>query len=181
MHTEGRGRMVPVLLYPMWTEPMEVAQWTGQRSRFGLYAGQTLSSGVRGGACVGSGSVISVTWGSRARTGRLRWTGLTTTSSRDTELGKYMDIYCDRYAACSSIYMGRGPGTREMAQARGWVIWQGATMGGKVQEVILCDKCVEASRRRWRRDRVDALPDQYPIPELVILDPREGSDDGRQG
>lgn len=86
-----------------------------------------------------------------------------------------MDIYCDRYAVCNSIYLGRGPDTRQMAQARGWVVWEGTTMGGKEQEVTLCDKCVEQSRRQWRRAKVDTLPDQYPIPELVILEPREDS------
>jgi hypothetical protein len=84
-----------------------------------------------------------------------------------------MNIYCDRRPECNSVYLDRGPGTENMAQARGWVIWRGETMGGKQQEVILCDKCVETSRRLWRRAKVDALPDQYPIPELIVLPRKE--------
>ena len=82
-----------------------------------------------------------------------------------------MDIYCDRYPECHSMYLSRGPNTRKMAQARGWVIWRGQTMGGKEQEVILCDKCVEASRRQMRRHRYETLPGQYPIPGLRIVKP----------
>ena len=86
-----------------------------------------------------------------------------------------MDIYCDRFSECRSVFLSRSTGLRgdptdeSMAQARGWVIWRGTTMGGKEQEVILCDKCVEASRRMTRRHRVDALPNQYPIPELRVI------------
>lgn len=80
-----------------------------------------------------------------------------------------MDIYCDRYSECNSVYMNRGPNTEEMARARGWVIWRGSTMGGKEQEVRLCDKCVEASRRRHHLHKYELLPDQYPIPELTIV------------
>lgn len=87
-----------------------------------------------------------------------------------------MNIYCDRYSECNSIYMDRGPTTEEMAQARGWVIWRGATSSGKKYEVILCDKCVDSSRRRTRQYRYDALPDQYPIPELTIVKPQEDND-----
>lgn len=83
-----------------------------------------------------------------------------------------MNIYCDRYTECNSMYMDRGPGTENMAQAKGWIIWRGQTMGGKDKEVILCDKCVEASRRMVRRHRIDALPGQYPIPELTIVKPQ---------
>jgi hypothetical protein len=86
-----------------------------------------------------------------------------------------MNIYCDRRPGCGSVYLDRGPGTENMAQARGWVIWRGVTMGGKQQEVILCDKCVETSRRLWRRAKVDALPDQYPIPELIVLPGEKGT------
>ena len=88
-----------------------------------------------------------------------------------------MNLYCDRYSVCNSMYMDRGtgnpgdPSTESMAQARGWIIWRGATMGGKLQEVILCDLCVDASRRRVRHDRYEPLPDQYPIPELRIVKP----------
>lgn len=82
-----------------------------------------------------------------------------------------MDIYCDRFSVCRSVYLSRGPLTEQMAQARGWVIWRGSTMGGKDSEVTLCDKCVEHSRRQWRRVKPDSLPGQYPIPELVVLDP----------
>lgn len=84
-----------------------------------------------------------------------------------------MNIYCDRYSECNSMYLYRGDNTREMARARGWVIWNGSTMGGRLHEVILCDKCVEASRRRLRRNRYDTLPGQYPIPELRIVAPYE--------
>lgn len=90
-----------------------------------------------------------------------------------------MDIYCDRFSECRSIFMDRQTGhvgeptNEQMAQARGWAIWRGTTMGGKEQEVILCDKCVEASRRMIRRHRTDALPNQYPIPELRIIKPDE--------
>lgn len=82
-----------------------------------------------------------------------------------------MNIYCDRYAECNSVYLDRGPKTKEMARARGWVIWTGTTLGGKEQEVILCDFCVDTSRRRLRHDRYETLPGQYPIPELRIVAP----------
>jgi hypothetical protein len=60
-----------------------------------------------------------------------------------------------------------------MAQARGWTIWRGVTMGGKEQEVVLCDKCVDAGRRMMRRHNYEALPNQYPIPELRVVKPGE--------
>ena len=82
-----------------------------------------------------------------------------------------MNIYCDRYSECKSMYMDRGADTENMARASGWVIWSGQTMGGQDQEVRLCDKCVEASRRMIRRHRYEALPGQYPIPELKIVKP----------
>jgi hypothetical protein len=82
-----------------------------------------------------------------------------------------MNLYCDRYSVCNSMYMDRGSNTEEMARAKGWIVWQGETMGGKLQEVILCDLCVDASRRRVRHDRYEPLPDQYPIPELKIVKP----------
>jgi hypothetical protein len=88
-----------------------------------------------------------------------------------------MNIMCDRYSDCGSIYLDRaipgGPSTESMAQARGWIIWRGQTMGGQNQEVILCDKCVDMSRRMHRRHGYEALPGQYPIPELKILKPGE--------
>jgi hypothetical protein len=80
-----------------------------------------------------------------------------------------MNILCDRRPDCDSNYLYRGPNTEEMARAGGWIIWRGTTMGGKDQEVILCDKCVEASRRGFRRNKYDTLPGQYPIPELRVL------------
>lgn len=86
-----------------------------------------------------------------------------------------MDIYCDRYSSCGSIYLDRdskvpgSPTTESMAQARGWIVWRGSTMGGKDSEVILCDKCVDASRRMLRRHRYEVLPGQYPVPELRIV------------
>jgi len=82
-----------------------------------------------------------------------------------------MNIYCDRFSVCNSMYLDRGAETEKMAQAKGWVIWRGLSMGGKEQEVTLCDKCVEASRRSLRRNRYEELPDQYPIPELRIVKP----------
>jgi hypothetical protein len=84
-----------------------------------------------------------------------------------------MNIYCDRYSECNSMYLDRGPNTEAMAQARGWVIWRGATMGGQEQEVKLCDKCVEASRRLMRHHKYETLPDQYPIPELTVVKANE--------
>ena len=84
-----------------------------------------------------------------------------------------MNLYCDRYSVCNSMYMDRGSNTKEMAQAKGWIVWQGETMGGTVQEVTLCDLCVDASRRRVRHDRYEPLPDQYPIPEPRIVKPGE--------
>lgn len=82
-----------------------------------------------------------------------------------------MNLYCDRFDVCKSTYLDRGLRTKEMAQARGWVVWRGETMGGTIQEVTLCDKCVETSRRAIRRHRYEELPNQYPIPELRIVKP----------
>jgi hypothetical protein len=81
-----------------------------------------------------------------------------------------MNIYCDRFSECNSMYMDRGPDTEKMAQARGWVIFRGKTMGGQDHEVTLCDKCVEAGRRITRRKLVP-LEGQYPIPELKVVKP----------
>jgi hypothetical protein len=83
-----------------------------------------------------------------------------------------MNIYCDRYSECHSMYMDRGEKTEEMARAKGWSIWRGKTLGGKDQEVILCDKCVEAGRR-VSRPKLVPLDGQYPIPELRIVKPGE--------
>lgn len=82
-----------------------------------------------------------------------------------------MDLYCDRFTVCRSIYMDRGDNTVAMAQAKGWVVWHGTSMGGKEQEVTLCDKCVEQSRRRLHHHRYENLPGQYPIPELRVVKP----------
>jgi hypothetical protein len=84
-----------------------------------------------------------------------------------------MDLYCDRYTVCKSMYMDRGPNTKEMARIKGWIVWRGETMGGKIQEVVLCEDCVDRSRRSMRRNRYEELPGQYPIPELRIVKPGE--------
>jgi hypothetical protein len=78
-----------------------------------------------------------------------------------------MDIICDRFDVCRSKLLDRGQETESVARAKGWHIWRGTTMGGKEQEVILCDKCVEGGRRMLKR--VEALPGQYPIPQLEIV------------
>jgi hypothetical protein len=83
-----------------------------------------------------------------------------------------MNIYCDRYSVCNSMYMDRGPNTETMARAKGWHIWRGQTLGGQEQEVILCDKCVEAGRR-ITRPKLVPLEGQYEIPELKVVKPGE--------
>lgn len=80
-----------------------------------------------------------------------------------------MDVYCDRFDVCRSKVLDRGPRTEDHARAKGWHIWQGMTMGGTEQKVTLCDKCVSAGRRMLKT--VEALPNQYPIPELRIVRP----------
>jgi hypothetical protein len=80
-----------------------------------------------------------------------------------------MDMYCDRYAECRAVILDRGPKTEDYARAKGWHIWRGTTMGGKEQEVILCARHVEAGRRMLKT--VEALPGQYPIPQLEIVRP----------
>lgn len=82
-----------------------------------------------------------------------------------------MDMYCDRSDVCKSKILDRGPDTENVARAKGWHIWRGTTMGGKEQVIHLCDKCVEAGRRRLKQAEV--LPNQYPIPELRIVKPGE--------
>ena len=76
-----------------------------------------------------------------------------------------MNIYCDRFSVCHSVVMERGDNTEMVARAKGWHLWRGQTIGGQYQEVILCDKCVEAGRR-ITRPRNTPLADQEPIPEL---------------
>lgn len=78
-----------------------------------------------------------------------------------------MDIICDRVDVCHSRILDRGKDTENVARAKGWHIWRGQTMGGKDQEVTLCHKCVEAGRRLLKR--VEALPGQYPIPQLQLI------------
>lgn len=78
-----------------------------------------------------------------------------------------MDLYCDRFSACESKILDRGPDTESAARAKGWHIWRGQTMGGKDQEVHLCHKCVESGRRMLKT--AEALPGQYPIPQLQII------------
>lgn len=82
-----------------------------------------------------------------------------------------MNLYCDRYSVCHSYLLDRGSQTENVARAKGWHIWRGATMSGKEQEVILCHKCVEAGRRMLKT--VEAMPNQYPIPELKIVRPSD--------
>jgi hypothetical protein len=81
-----------------------------------------------------------------------------------------MNMYCDRYSVCKSMFLDRGDTTEEAARARGWHIWKGLTEGGREQEVTLCNKCV-ASHRRNLAPAPDLLPNQYPIPELEIVKP----------
>lgn len=78
-----------------------------------------------------------------------------------------MDIICDRFDVCRSKVLDRGPDTENVARAKGWHIWLGQTITGKDQEVTLCDKCVDAGRRLLKK--VEALPNQYPIPQLEII------------
>lgn len=78
-----------------------------------------------------------------------------------------MDMICDRFDVCHSKVLDRGPDTENVARAKGWHIWRGLTQGGQEQEVTLCDKCVEAGRRLLKK--VEALPNQYPIPQLEII------------
>lgn len=78
-----------------------------------------------------------------------------------------MDIICDRFDVCRSKILDRGKSTENVARAKGWHIWKGQTMTGKDQEVTLCDKCVDAGRRLLKR--VEALPGQYPIPQLQVI------------
>lgn len=78
-----------------------------------------------------------------------------------------MDVICDRFDVCRSKVLDRGEKTEDYARAKGWHIWRGQTMTGRDQEVTLCDKCVEAGRRRLKT--AEALPNQYPIPELKIV------------
>lgn len=80
-----------------------------------------------------------------------------------------MDIICDRFDVCQSKVLDRGPSTESVARAKGWHIWKGPTITGKDQEVTLCSKCVEAGRRMLKT--VEALPGQYPIPDLKIMRP----------
>lgn len=82
-----------------------------------------------------------------------------------------MDIYCDRFDVCKSKILDRGPDTEAYARAKGWHIWRGTTMGGREQEIHLCDRCIEAGRRRL--PMAEVLPGQYPIPELRIVKPGE--------
>lgn len=87
-------------------------------------------------------------------------------SSPFLNIGKYMDIYCDRRPVCRSKVLDRGERTEDYARAKGWHIWRGTNMGGKQQTVILCGNCVEAGRRMLKT--VEALPGQYPLPMLEI-------------
>ena len=82
-----------------------------------------------------------------------------------------MNLYCDRYSVCHSMILDRGRDTENVARAKGWHMWNGVTEGGTEQEVVLCDKCVEAGRRMLRSTEV--LPGQYPIPQLEIVRPPE--------
>lgn len=78
-----------------------------------------------------------------------------------------MDMICDRFNVCQAKILDRGERTEEYARAKGWHIWRGMTMGGKEQEVTLCAACVESGRRMLKT--VEALPGQYPIPQLDII------------
>jgi hypothetical protein len=82
-----------------------------------------------------------------------------------------MDIICDRYSVCESKILDRGRDTENVARARGWHLWKGTTMGGKEQEVTLCNKCLDTGRRMLKA--VETLPNQYPIPQLQIVPPPE--------
>lgn len=79
-----------------------------------------------------------------------------------------MDIVCDRFDVCRSKILHRGPNTESVARAKGWHLWRGTTMGGKEQVVTLCSACVESGRRMLKS--VEALPGQYPIPRLEIIE-----------
>lgn len=78
-----------------------------------------------------------------------------------------MDIICDRFDVCRNKIFDRGDRTEDFARVKGWHIWRGTTMGGKEQVVTLCGACVESGRRMLKT--VEALPGQYPIPQLEIV------------
>lgn len=77
-----------------------------------------------------------------------------------------MNILCDRIDVCGSMILDRGAETVNVARARGWHMWQGQTLGGEYQEVILCPVCVEAGRR-FLGPRTKPLEGQ----ETLDLDP----------
>lgn len=83
-----------------------------------------------------------------------------------------MNIYCDRFSVCNSMFRDRGEDTEAAARAKGWHIWRGKTMSGKDSEVVLCNKCV-ASYRRDLPSTAQPLGEQYPIPELRLVKPQD--------
>lgn len=80
-----------------------------------------------------------------------------------------MNIYCDRYSVCNSMLLDQGSVARNEAHARakGWHLWNGFTLGGKRQSVILCYRCVE-SKRRELNPAPEHLNGQLDLFELVV-------------
>ena len=56
---------------------------------------------------------------------------------------------CDNYATCRSKVPEQATRTATvmLALARGWHLWSGRTMGGRLAHVTLCRMCVGADRR----------------------------------
>lgn len=57
-------------------------------------------------------------------------------------------IWCDNAQAllnpCGSAFARN----EQRARAKGWHIWEGETMGGKHQRIVLCPRCIGTSRSR---------------------------------
>ena len=59
-----------------------------------------------------------------------------------------MNLYCDNYSTCRSrVYDQGGTRTEVVARARGWHLWEGETLGGEQQKVVLCKGCMGAKTR----------------------------------
>jgi hypothetical protein len=59
-------------------------------------------------------------------------------------------VFCDNFARCGGLYLGRGSldKTKQAARTRGWHFYLGPNFDGTGElDVSLCPRCTQADRR----------------------------------
>jgi hypothetical protein len=75
-----------------------------------------------------------------------------------------MSIFCDNFATCNETVFHD---SEERARVKGWHIWEGTTMGGKHQRVVLGPRCV-GKRQRPDKDLPPLMPGDQTMIQFEV-------------